>query len=145
MGESHDASKASDERRAPTMSKTKVSVDVRVDATDKASWQAEADAACVSVSELVRQRMSETGAVAVATPAKATPVAPEPPALTPGVRVNLDAAELASLRGWLDLADSDGEIDPVQLAEWKAFAADSGITFPELLTRLVVYRNVAYL
>ena len=88
------------------MSKRKVSVDVRVDPSDKARWQGEADAARVSVSELVRQRMRGTGAVTVATPDSA----PELPALTK-VRVDLDAAELKSLRGWLDLADSDGVMD----------------------------------
>ncbi len=122
------------------MSKRKVSVDVRVDPSDKARWQGEADAARVSVSELVRQRMRGTGAVTVATPDSA----PELPALTK-VRVDLDAAELKSLRGWLDLADSDGVMDGELLAGWKTFAAESGVSFPELLQRVVTYVNVAHI
>jgi hypothetical protein len=122
------------------MSKTKVSVDVRVHPIDKASWQAEADAAGVSVSELVRQRMKDTGAVAAAPSVQA----PALPALTK-VRVDLDAVELRPLRGWLDLADSDGDVDLEQLAEWKSYAAKRGIDFAELLQRVVLYVNVTHL
>jgi hypothetical protein len=51
------------------------------------------------------------------------------------VRVDLDAAELQGLRGWLDLADSDGYLDNDLLEDWKAFAAKSGIDLAELLQR----------
>jgi hypothetical protein len=134
------------------MSKSKVSVDVRVDPSDKASCQGEADAAGVSVSELVRQRMKDTGAVADVdrltvkdvTAELAQALAPDPPELA-RTHVNVDAEELQSLRGWLDLADSDGYVDNEQLESWKAFAARSGITFSELLTRVVRHVNVAHL
>jgi hypothetical protein len=105
------------------MSTTKTSVDVRVDASEKASWQAEADAAGVSVSELVRSRMSV-------------------PRRT-DASLDISAPELQSLRLWLDLSDSDGEVDAELLAEWQAFAARSCVTFPELLKRVVVDANAA--
>ena len=122
------------------MSKTKVSVDVRVDPSDKARWQAEADEQKTTVSELVRQSMNDTGAVAVA------PCVPAPglPALTK-VRVDLDAAELMSLRGWLQLEDSDSYLDPELLADWKGFAAKSGVDLAELLQRVVLYVNAQHL
>jgi uncharacterized protein (DUF1778 family) len=120
------------------MSKTKVSIDVRVDPSDKAALQTEADAAGVSLSELVRRRVQNVATVTASTPAT------DALELT-GVRVNLDSEVLAPLRCWLALEDSDGEVDPEQIAEWKEFAASSGIHFDELLSRVVLYANLAYL
>jgi hypothetical protein len=127
------------------MSKSKVSVDVRVDPSEKAIWQAEAQEQQTTVSELVRARMKDAGFV-VATPAHEIPASPAPPAPAPLTRtfVDLDAAELESLRGWLALADSDGNADDELLTEWKAYAAASGVSFSELLRRTVLYVNVAH-
>jgi len=106
---------------------TKTSVDVRLSPQEKIVWQMRAERAGLSLSEYVRQLVQDDS----------SPSAP--------VEIDLGSEELQSLRAWLDLADSDGEIDEDLLAAWKAFAAESGITFAELLTRVVVDVNAARL
>jgi hypothetical protein len=124
------------------MNKAKVSVDVRVDPSDKAVWQAEADAAGLTLSELVRSRMSGTRVV-VQHPNALRELAAVEAEIAASATLDLRAEELQPLRGWLELADSDGVVDPELLDEWKAIAARSGMTFAELLEDVVVDANAA--
>lgn len=110
-------------------------IEVRVTESEKARWQGEADELQTTLSELVRASLNGSKRVAHAD-------ALELPELA-RIRIDLDSAELESLRGWLQLEDSDGNIDPEQLAEWKSVAAKGGITFAELLTRVALYVNLA--
>lgn len=123
--------------------KTKVSVDVRVDPSDKARWQSEAEERGISMSDLVRERMNVPRLTP--SPGMWEALAQAQADIAAEATLDLASDELQSLRAWLDLRDSDGDLDPELLTEWKAIAERHGITFDDLLERVVVYANAAVL
>jgi hypothetical protein len=98
-------------------------IEVRLSEAEKLNWKMQADAEGVPVSVLLRRRMKA--------------------AQDGVVQLDLDAAELSFLREELTfIGDED---TPADVASWKAFAAAQGISFPELLQRVVVKVNRSYL
>lgn len=113
--------------------------------SQKAQWQAEADARGVSLSALVRERMQTTGASGALT---APPTNPLTAAEYRDMLAEIDARrpldvsvpELAELRDTLDLRDVDGEHSPL-LADWRAYAVLHDMSFGELLEAVVLEAN----
>ena len=120
-------------------------IEVRLSESQKAQWQAEADARGVSLSALVRECMQTTGASGALTTAPTNPLSRNSAAvMLAGIEaqqpVDVSVPELTELLDELSLKDCDGEYSPL-LNDWRAWAVLHEIDFDDLLERAVVAAN----
>lgn len=95
-------------------------IEVRLSEAEKASWQAQAESEGTNVSGLIRWRMRSV-------PTKNAPT------------LDLDSEELTSLHGALELVVDD--LTAEEVATWRAYAAERGVTVQQLVTAVALHAN----